>query len=116
MRDNGGGLIYKFLSPAAVAAAFRNTPIDSGWLAPGVVRCGTTPKGEFAVLAVPSGVHQIELETSRGKTKRIKVPLPPLVFVGHASAYYLWAVKTASDVKAPLFHAPLPNVFNNGSI
>ena len=28
----------KFLSPAAVLEAFRHAPVDSGWLAPGIVR------------------------------------------------------------------------------
>ncbi len=57
-----------------------------------------------------------------GSESAIRVPLPPLVFIRATTEagnpqYRLFAVKkrpTALD--APLFHAPLPNVFHTGTI
>src|SRR4051812_43471952 len=57
-RTNGAGEIYKFLSLATVTAAFRNAPVDSGWIPPGVIRCGSTTVGAFAVLFLPANKYK----------------------------------------------------------
>lgn len=52
----------------------------------------------------------------------LRIPLPPLVMIRHTqegrtASYQVYAVKkrpSAFDV--PLFHAPLPNVFNSGGV
>ncbi len=114
----GAGEQYKFVSPQAVAAAFRNMPFDSGWLTPGIIRCGSTAQGEFALLFIPAGVHKMEVESSRSKrVQTLRVPLPGLLFFGYGKQFMVWAVKDAAPApKSELFHAPLPNVFENGSI
>ena len=107
---------YKFLSPAAVTAAFRNAPVDSGWMPEGVARCGGTGRGDFAVMFFGPQRHQLLIE-GRGRPKQLQIPLPALVFFGLGRDYFVWATKTtALDPKAPLFHAPLPNVFHDGRI
>jgi hypothetical protein len=56
-----------------------------------------------------------------GSSQPLRVPLPPLILIrsmnGTKPSYALFAVKkrpTSLDV--PLFNAPLPNVYNSGSI
>lgn len=109
---------YKFLSPQAVAAAFRNKPFDSGWLTPGIIRCGSTSRGEFALLFVVAGIHKIEVEASRSsRVQTLKVPLPGLLFFGYGKQFLIWATKDpAPTPKSALFHAPLPNVFEDGRV
>lgn len=112
------GYQHKFLSPAQVAAAFRHAPVDTGWLSPGVVRAGSTAQGDFAVLFIPAQKHRLLIETARGgKLQQLELFLPPLVFAGHAQNFRVWAIKER-DLKptSALYHAPLPNVFDNGSI
>ena len=49
--------------------------------------------------------------------KRLRIPMPPLIFVGSGRAYSLYAVKTRPlDGRIPLYHAPCPNVFGDGRI
>ncbi len=109
---------YKFLSPAAVNAAFRNAPIDSGWLSEGVVRCGGGIGGDFAVMFVGARKHTLLLESARGaRPQKVVVPLPSFVFFGCRKSFSVWSTAEAEFVPdAALWHAPLPNVFNNGSI
>jgi len=115
---NGASEQFKFLSPEVVAAAFRNGPVDSGWLPPAVVRCGSTVQGDFAVLFIPARVHQLTIVT--GKVERIvslSVPLPSMLFFGIAKSFYVWAMKESQfKPTAQLFRCPTPNVFSNGSI
>lgn len=114
---NGSGESYKFLNLETVAAAFRQVPVDSGWLPPGVMRCGSTAFGDFAVLSVPARVHPLNVEAFRSsRNLSLKVPLPAFVFLGIGKSYFVWSTNGDFDPRAPLFHAPLPNVFENGSI
>lgn len=112
--QNGNGEEARFLSPSAVCAAFRNAPIDSGWLAPGVIRCGATPSGEFAVLFVPPQKHSIVIA---GRKRSLDVNLPAFVFFGYHNSFYVWSIKEKEfRAGAEVFRAPLPNVFAEGSI
>jgi PRTRC genetic system protein B len=101
-----------------VTAAFRNAPVDSGWLDLGVVRCGGAAHGDFAVLFISGRRHSLPMETTHSaKLRQQTLYLPSLVFFGIASSFWVWSIK--DDLLKPgsqLFHAPLPNVFGNGSI
>lgn len=111
---NGHGEEAKFVSPATVAAAFRNLPIDSGWLPPGVVRCGETPIGNFAVLFIPPQTHTLNFE---GRKRPLLLNLPAFVFFGSHKSFYVWSTKLKEfQPKAQLYNAPLPNVFGDGLI
>lgn len=109
---------YKFVSMAAVIQAFRNAPVDSGWLPSGVVRCGGTAKGDFAVLFIPARRHTLSIESSRGaRLHELTLWLPSLVFFGIGAEYHVWALKEDSlEPRAALHHAPLSNVFTDGRI
>jgi PRTRC genetic system protein B len=115
---NGASEQFKFLSPAAVAAAFRNAPIDSGWLAPEIVRCGGTVHGDFAVMFIPAQVHRLQMEPLKGAAViTLKIPLPSLVFFGFGRSFFVWAIKeSVFKPSAALFHCPTPNVFGDGRI
>lgn len=117
-RDAAGAVTRKFLAPAQVAEAFRSAPLDSGWLPPGVVRAGGGARGEFACLFVPARRHRLPVERAGGRgVQTLDIWLPSFVFLGLAGSYRVWAVKTAAlDPAAPLFHAPLPNVFGHGGV
>lgn len=111
---NGSGEKLKFLNPAAVAAAFQRAPIDSGWLPLGVIRCGHTALGDFAVLSVAAQKTRVEIE---GRTRALEVHLPAFVFLGIGPAFYVWAtVEKEVTPQARLYVAPLPNVFSDGRI
>lgn len=57
-----------------------------------------------------------------GSDSPLRVPLPPLVLIRTTSEdknpqYQVYAVKARpAELDTPLFHAPLPNVFNSGSV
>lgn len=111
---NGNGEKIKFLNPAAVAAAFQKAPIDSGWLPPGVVRCGHSARGDFAVLYVPAQRTRIEIEARK---RALDVHLPAFVFFGIGPSFYVWTTTQATlTPHAELYTAPLPNVFGDGRI
>lgn len=47
----------------------------------------------------------------------IHIKLPGLVLFGIGRNYYLWAVKTPEfEAEAQAFHAPLPNVYEDGKV
>ena len=112
------GDAYKFVSPAAVLQAFKDEPVDTGWLAPNVMRCGGSARGDFAVLSIPARRHALNVEqTKGGGVVALDVWLPSLVFFGHGAQYFVWAIKSAeAQPTSALYHAPLPNVFASGGI
>jgi hypothetical protein len=99
---------YKCLSPNTLRIAFNNTVIDSGWIALGVIRCGCSSWGNWAVMFVPPARHCIDL-SAIGK---LTVSLPGLIFMGLEKEYWLCAVAVeAFEPNAVCFHAPLPNIY-----
>jgi hypothetical protein len=117
-RTESGRDRYKFVSMAAVIQAFRNAPVDSGYLPPGVVRCGASAKGDFALLFIPARRHRLNVEAARGSSlKQVDLWLPAFAFFGIGSSYRVWAVKGDSlEPRGALYQAPLPNVFGDGAI
>lgn len=104
---------YKCLSPDILSLAFNNQPSDTGWISAGIVRCGMSIKGSWAVQFVPPGRHTIQLQGIGVAT----VPLPGLIWIGLEQNYWLFAVADKMfDPETQCFHAPLPNVYENGSV
>lgn len=114
--------ILKFVSPAAVRAAFSHEPIDSGWLPAGTVRWGLDLAGHWAVHFVPAQIHTLRFSPAPGFADtsgliQLRVPLPPLVFMGYATTYHVWALAHQGfNPHLNLHHAPLPNVHPDGLI
>lgn len=101
---------YKCISPDTLRIAFDNTSIDSGWISPGVVRCGTSIGGRWAVLVIPPAHHTIDLSYA-GK---ITIPLPALALIGLERTYWICAIAgEVFDPSALCYHAPLPNVYDS---
>lgn len=111
-------LAPKGVSAQTLRQAFLGEPVDSGWLPPGVVRCGSGPGGPFFVKCIPAGVHDLLLVLPEStRPTQITLPLPPLVFAGNHMTYYVWALQTnGCEPTAFLYHAPFPNVYQDGRI
>ena len=119
-RRKDGALIYKFVSPAAVRAAFAEETIDSGWLPAtlNVRRWGIGKEGEWILVAFPPQKHRLLFaQEKRDSPIALNVPLPALAFFGYARRYYVWAFQDDElQGHTPLFAAPLPNVHPDGGI
>ena len=115
---DGKALRPKGIAPETLRAAFVEEPVDSGWLPQGVLRWGSGPAGTFMVKYIPAGMYRLHLSTQDpAKPRMTSVPLPALVFAGVESTYYVAAVRDEHiGPKTLLFHAPLPNVYEEGRV
>jgi hypothetical protein len=101
---------YKCLSPDALRVAFNIQTIDSGWIAPGVVRCGSSTQGSWAAQFIPPARHVLDLD----QAGKVSVPLPGLLLMGLETTYWLCATATqAFDPTAHCYYAPLSNVYDS---
>lgn len=126
MTNAEGGLVERFVSDAAVREAFAGIPVDSGWFnndasSPVVCRWGDGRAGQWAVLYVPPGVHELEITNDGSgrafEARKYFTPLPALAFFGMGTNYYAFAMKTTRlDPYQELYRCPLPNVYQNGEV
>jgi len=118
-RNKDGSIAHKFISSAAVRAAFAEEPIETHWLPNNVKRWGIGKRGEWIVITFPPQKHRFAFvtEDDERKTVSLELPMPGLAFFGYEQRYHLWAF-TDAELKGdtPLFAAPLPNVDANGAI
>lgn len=118
-RTKETGIAYKFVSPAAVRAAFAEETIETNWLPSNARRWGMGKIGEWIVIAHPPQKHRFLFvaEDDAAKTISLDVSMPGLAFLGYAQRYHVWAYKDA-ELKGDtnLYAAPLPNVDANGAI
>ncbi len=117
-RDKGGATIYKFVSPAAVRAAFAHETIDTAWLPLNVRRWGVAPHGEWLLVTQRPQVYAFSFTAvAANETVTLNIPMPALAFFGYGQRYYLWAFADRELTgDSPLYAAPLPNVDGNGAI
>ncbi|MBD2075410.1 hypothetical protein H6F86_16205 [Phormidium sp. FACHB-592] len=107
----------KFVSPEDVKSAFNAIFSDSGWLPANVVRWGHGHGKEWVVLFKPAQVYTLSLAEPQPQQSVLRVPLPSLVILVVDHNLYVWAVKTAAfKPDTYVFHAPLPNVAQNGRV
>src|SRR5437764_338377 len=83
----------KFLSPGDVASVFAGEPIDSGWISPGLLRCGRVGGEHFAVGLFGGGKCRCTVTDQRGKARVLCLPVPKLLFAGHGRSYRVFAMK-----------------------
>lgn len=142
--SNSGERHFKCVSSTALRLAFSLEEIDSGWIAAGVVRCGTNTKGDWFVKFVPPGQHKLKISGLQGLTPsdfkaespaltntptneakaqmgqgflEVSVPLPGLVFAGCGDKYYVWATTESTfNPQAFCYYAPLPNLYEDGRV
>lgn len=111
-----GGKTTHPVHPADVASAFTTVSLTTGFLPPHTLGYARTGGKIAMAILLPAAKHTLQVETANGLAS-LAVPLPPLVFVGKGTHYSVFALKEAMPVStAPLFHAPCPNVYGNGSI
>src|SRR5712692_6429277 len=80
----------KGVSAQARRAAFVEEPVDSGWLPPGIIRYGQGRAGTFFVRLIPASRHTLLLSTTQADGREpLSVPLPPLLFAGVGTTYYV---------------------------
>jgi PRTRC genetic system protein B len=124
-RAKNGAFVYKFISPAAVRAAFAEETIDTDWLPSQARRWGIGKRGEWMAVAFPPQRHRFLFAQEGGEEKSadanefrpVEIPMPALAFFGYGQRYYLWAFKDAElRGDTVLFAAPLPNIDANGAI
>lgn len=112
--DGDGREQIKFVSPASVREAFAKEPLDSGWLPPGVNRCGTCSKGQWMVRWHNPMIVNVYLD---GRKTPLRVPMPSLIWFGIKNNYYIFAAKeNGFKPNAALYRAPLANVNHHGLI
>ena len=117
-RTKDNGIVYKFVSSAAVRAAFAEETIDSTWLPMNARRWGIGKFGEWIVITYPPQKHRFSFVTGDDEPiLMLDVPMPSLAFFGYAQRYCVWAFKD-DELKGEtnLYAAPLPNVDANGAI
>jgi len=106
---------YKCLSPESLQRAFHLDQIDTGWLLPGIVRCGSSTQGNWAVLFIEPQHHILKFAGQ--DTPLTTNTLPGLVMLGLETTYWLWAISTPSfDATAQAYNPPLPNVESSDKI
>ena len=120
-REGPDRVVCKFVSVADVARAFTWDNADTGWLPPGLRRWGRTRRGNFAVLHIPAARYALQLHrlpdaVAREEVKTVTVPLPGLVLIGSQRSYRVFAMRDEFAPQAPLYHAPMPNVYPCGDI
>jgi PRTRC genetic system protein B len=116
-RAKNGAVVFKFVSPAAVRAAFAEETIDTNWLPSNARRWGIGKRGEWIVITFPPQKHRLSFADENGKTMSLEIPMPALAFFGYGQRYYLWAFKDNElGSETMLFAAPLPNLDANGAI
>jgi PRTRC genetic system protein B len=115
-RRNDSMFTSKTVTPATLRLAFAQEPITSGWLPEGVVLWGVSTAGAYMVGYYPPAVRAMRVRFGN-RVRRLRVPLPGLVFAGLGEKYYVWAMRGRGfDPKAQLYRAPLPNLNEHGLI
>ena len=108
----GNRHIYKSLTSDVLRNAFNNEPVDTGWLPENIVRHGSSVLGDWIVSFYPQRRYDLQIQD-----EQLHVPLPSFVFVAIFTRYFVWAVKgTKFNAGSFIYHAPLPNVMNDGRI
>lgn len=99
-----------------VARALNVFGTSTGLLPEGVLFVQTAATGPVRIgFYLPPARHTIRFDGERRKP--ITIPLPGFVFVGHGSEFYIWATpERPADEHAELYHAPLPNIYEDGRI
>ena len=121
LRKRQGDSITEYpVDPAQIATALAaRVTYDTGLLTGDTLLVRYTGVNQVVVEYRKPGKTGLYLE---GSDAPLRIPLPGLVLIrataeGRSPAYHLYAVKKRPEtLAAPMFQAPLPNVFSTGSI
>jgi hypothetical protein len=112
-RQKGDGRITSYpIAARDLAAACAQVEQRSGLLPPDTLFWGQ--RGAQTALGIYVPARRWRTQTA---ARRYHLPLPPLVFAGRGTAYWVFAVRERpSALNASLYHFPCPNVYENGNI
>lgn len=121
LRKQEGELVSEFpVDPAQIALALAaKVTFDTGLLSGNTLLVRQDGVKKTIVEYRPPAKTGLFID---GSDTALRVPLPGLVMIrvttdDKAPSYGIYAVKKRPEnMEVPLFHAPLPNVFNSGSI
>lgn len=121
-KDAKGAVIRKCISPLSARQAFTLERIDSGWMAPNIIRYGDNHNGPWFLQRHAPTPYSLTLDSplklanEADGLKQLCVPLPGFMFLGIKRTYYIWAYGEWQAEQTPLYQAPLPNVHPDGHI
>jgi PRTRC genetic system protein B len=111
-----GGSTTHPVHPADIAAAFTHVSLTTGLLPPHTLAYARSGGKVAMAIFLPAAKHTVYVERGAELTA-LTIPLPPLIFAGRGTQYYVFALKDATPSShTPLYHAPCPNVFERGHI
>lgn len=116
-RDSTGAWRSYPISPEALAQALGKLPISAGLLPEGTISAGLHQGDPFYVQHVRPAVKRLQVDEG-GKAVFYNVELPPLIWAGWRNNYRIFALGSIQALTADtqLYHAPLPNVYPQGTI
>jgi len=115
--EKGVGTIKPVAAVDVAQAFLSEIPLHSGVLPDGALWFSSTREGREVALWLPPRVWSVAVQLEAFKSpRRLKVPMPGLVFVCQPSrAPRVFAAKQRpTGPGSQLYHAPLFNVFHNG--
>lgn len=108
------------ISADALARSLGNVPSASGLLLDHTLGTGYIAGAPFYVVYIPAHMRTLRIVgMNDAPPQAYALPLPPLVWAGHATDYRIWALNTpAYPTKSgvSLMRAPFPNTYPNGTI
>jgi PRTRC genetic system protein B len=109
-----------------VVSACTRVEVSSGLLPANTLFWKQRANQAVLGIYVPARRWQVQCETAdSSENQRYHLPMPPFVFLGSGTAYQIFALKKRPKVdvgqgrrnsQTRLYHAPCPNVHNNGGI
>ena len=110
--EDDGRLATYPVSVHDVVGACTNVQLSSGLLPANTLFWKQQANQVMLGIYVPARRWRVQTEE-----RSYHVPMPPFVFVGYGSSYYVFAVKKRpSSEHDRLYHAPCPNVHTHGGI
>lgn len=105
--DQGNPQRPFMVDPAQVVVAMAGISLNSGLLPENVLFWGMTDSYPRVGIFIPPQVWTVAV---REHQEALKIPLPPLIFIGHRYDYSIWAVEDRpAHLNAPVYVAPCPN-------
>jgi Prokaryotic E2 family D len=109
-----------------VVSACTNVELSSGLLPANTLFWKQRANQAVLGIYVPARRWQVQCESAGGSdSQSYHLPMPPFIFAGSGTAYQIFAVKKRPKIgsgdsrgsdRIRLYHAPCPNVHNNGGI
>jgi len=120
--DGTGAITRKCISEASARQAFTARDVDSGWIDPHTIRQGHNHRGPWVLQRYEPAQYTLHLDSplllphEDTPVSTLRIPLPGFLFLGIKKTYYLWAYRAWKGEETVFYRAPLPNIYQDGSI